>query len=100
MFDELPDRLRLQAQLLDQYIAESTKEELTECARLLALNVAHYHQRYGELPLEQQLNAAVIPSIDEKMARLMVLGIQEMIKALTIIKNRDDHKGLERGTLN
>ncbi len=34
-------------------IAESTKADLAECARLLALNVAHYKAKYGELPLEE-----------------------------------------------
>jgi len=38
---------------LDAMIAESTKEDLAECARLLALNVAHYKSKYGELPLEE-----------------------------------------------
>lgn len=35
---------------LDERIAESSKEDLAECARLLALNVVHYKQKYGELP--------------------------------------------------
>ncbi len=34
---------------LDAMIAESTKADLAECARLLALNVAHYKTTYGEL---------------------------------------------------
>ncbi len=38
---------------LDEMIAESTKADLAECARLLALNVAHYKAKYGELPLEE-----------------------------------------------
>jgi hypothetical protein len=34
------------------------KEDIAECARLLAMNVAHYthyKKRYGELPLEDRL---------------------------------------------
>ncbi len=38
---------------LDEMIAESTKADLAECARLLALNVAHYKSKYGELPIEE-----------------------------------------------
>ncbi len=38
---------------LDQMIAQSSKEDLAECARLLTLNVAHYKAKYGELPLEE-----------------------------------------------
>lgn len=38
---------------LDEMVADATKEDLAECARLLALNVAHYKSKYGELPLEE-----------------------------------------------
>ena len=41
--------------LLDKLIKIADKEELAECARLLAMNVAHYEMRYGALPLEEQL---------------------------------------------
>ncbi len=34
----------------DQLVASATKDDLAECARILALNVAHYADRYGELP--------------------------------------------------
>ena len=37
--------------LADRLIDQSSKEELAECARLLALNLAHYQGKYGELPV-------------------------------------------------
>jgi len=39
--------------LAEQLLAGASKEDLAEAARLLALNVARYRQRYGDLPLEQ-----------------------------------------------
>jgi hypothetical protein len=36
-------------------IEKASKEQLAECARLLALNLAHYRARHGELPLEETL---------------------------------------------
>jgi hypothetical protein len=39
--------------LADQLIEKSSKDNIAETARLLALNVAHYWSRYGELPLEE-----------------------------------------------
>ena len=41
--------------LADRLIEESSKEELAECARVLALNVAHYQARFGDIPLEDTL---------------------------------------------
>ncbi len=36
-------------------IAQASKEQIAECARLLALNLAHYQSKFGELPLEETL---------------------------------------------
>jgi hypothetical protein len=35
--------------LADMLIEQSSKEQLAECARLLALNLAHYQGLYGEV---------------------------------------------------
>ncbi|MFP5484020.1 MAG: hypothetical protein ACLGGW_12175 [Gammaproteobacteria bacterium] len=37
--------------LVDLLIDQASKEQLAECARLLALNLAHYQGLYGEVPL-------------------------------------------------
>jgi len=42
-------------ELADVLIEKATKEQLAECARLLALNVAHHKARHGELPLDETL---------------------------------------------
>jgi hypothetical protein len=41
--------------LADMLIEKATKEQLAECARILALNLAHYKARHGELPLDETL---------------------------------------------
>ena len=41
--------------LVDKLVQVAAKDDLAECARLLAMNVAHYELRYGALPLEEQL---------------------------------------------
>jgi hypothetical protein len=37
--------------MADQLIEQATKEQLAECARLLALNLAHHQSKHGEIPL-------------------------------------------------
>ena len=39
--------------LADQLSSHASKEDLAECARLLAFNVAHYEAKYAQLPLEE-----------------------------------------------
>ena len=41
--------------LADMLIEKATKEQLAEGSRLLALNLAHYRARHGELPVGETL---------------------------------------------
>jgi hypothetical protein len=41
--------------IADVLIEKVSKEDIAECARLLAMNVAHYQSKYGELPLDETL---------------------------------------------
>lgn len=56
MKNETLNTLKAYMQLADQLVEHATKEQLGECARILALNVAHYASRYGELPWEERLD--------------------------------------------
>lgn len=41
--------------LSDTLMEQATKEQLAESARLLALNMAHYQIRHGDIPLGETL---------------------------------------------
>ncbi len=73
---------------LDKLIAESTKENLAECARLLALNIAHYKAKYGELPLEEHQAMLETQEIDEGLAKLLASGMLEMTMTLATVTGR------------
>ncbi len=75
---------------LDTMIAESTKADLAECARLLALNVAHYKAKYGELPLEEHQAMLEADDIDEEMAKLLASGVLEMAVVLALVTGRPE----------
>ncbi len=75
---------------LDEMIAESTKADLAECARLLALNVAHYKAKYGELPLEEHQTMLETKDIDEELAKLLASGVLEMVSVLALVTGRSD----------
>ncbi len=75
---------------LDEMIAESTKADLAECARLLALNVAHYKAKYGELPLEEHQAMLEADDIDEEMAKLLASRVLEMAVVLSLVTGRSE----------
>lgn len=42
---------RAYGQLSEDLIADATKDDLVEVARILAMQAAHYARKYGELPI-------------------------------------------------
>jgi hypothetical protein len=61
--------------LADQLIEKVSKEDLAECARLLAMNVAHYQSKYGELPLDETLAMIGMAKPNEEQLQLMTNGM-------------------------
>lgn len=61
-------------ELLNKMIQIADKEDLAECAKLLAMTVAHYEMRYGALPLEEHL--AVTSKLNEHHADLLARGME------------------------
>jgi hypothetical protein len=68
--------------LADQLIVKVSKENLAECARLLALNVAHYTSKYGELPLDETLAMIGMTSPNEEQIQLMNDGMEIFVGVL------------------
>jgi len=68
--------------LADQLIAKVSKEDLAECARLLALNVAHYQSKYGELPLDDTLAMIGMTKPNDEQLQLMTDGLEIFVGVL------------------
>lgn len=68
--------------LADQLIENASKEEVAECARLLALNVAHYQSKYGELPLEETLAMVSMGKPNPEQFQLMTAGMEVLVGVL------------------
>lgn len=68
--------------LADKLIAQASKDELAECARLLALNLAHHQGKHGEIPLDETL--ALIDSTEPSDAQLKLLcdGMENLVGVL------------------
>jgi hypothetical protein len=57
-------------------------EDLAECARLLALNVAHYQSKFGELPLDETLAMIGMTKPNEAQIQLMADGMEVLVGVL------------------
>lgn len=68
--------------LADVLIEQSSKEQLAECARLLALNLAHYQGLYGEVPLDDVLAALDAGEPNDDQVRLLAGGMVNLVGVL------------------
>jgi hypothetical protein len=68
--------------LADLLIEKVSKDDIAECARLLALNVAHYQSIYGELPLEETLAMIGMTKPNEEQLQLMTEGMVILVGVL------------------
>ncbi len=68
--------------LADALIESASKEQLAECARLLALNLAHYQARFGEMPLEDTLAILDATEPNDEQAVLLRNGMEVLVGVL------------------
>ena len=77
-------------QVADELIAHSMPEELAECAKLLALNVAHYQAKYGALPIDELLASLDADALGQDQIKLMSEGMQMLVGILGFVRSTDD----------
>jgi hypothetical protein len=68
--------------LADLLIEQASKDQLAECARLLALNLAHYQGLYGEVPLEATLAVLDASEPNDEQAVLLRDGMEVLVGVL------------------
>ena len=68
--------------LADQLIEAVSKDDIAECARLLALNVAHYQSKYGELSLDETLAMIGMTKPNEEQLQLITDGMVILVGVL------------------
>jgi hypothetical protein len=71
--------------LADLLIAQASKEQIAECARLLALNLAHYQSKYGELPLEETLAIIDADEPNVEQVEMLANGMENLVGVLATV---------------
>ena len=82
MESETPGTLKAYMRLADELVANVTKEDLAECARIPALNAAHCASQYGELPIEERLDFLHAIELSEEQAKLVEATVETFVGAL------------------
>lgn len=68
--------------LTDQLVEKASKQEIAETARLLAVNLAHYKMKYGELPLDETLAMIDIEKPNAEQTEMLVIGMENLVGVL------------------
>ena len=76
------DKFKQYLTLADQLGAVATKDDLVECARLLAINIAHYESVYGSLSLEETLASAYAEKPNQAQIDMMARGMETFVGVL------------------
>ena len=84
-------KLEQYIQLVDRLVKLADKEELAECARLLAMNIAHYEMISGELPLQDRIAMTYTTDLSDQQTELVIKGMETMAGVLgSVIQGLDD----------
>ena len=79
--------------LADMLIAQATKDQIAECARLLALNLAHYQSKYGDLPLDETLAMVDVDVPNTNQAVILAHGMENLVGVLgTVVSGLGEPK--------
>lgn len=71
--------------LADALIANASKEQLAECTRLLALNLAHYQGKFGEMPLDDTLAVFGATEPNDEQVIMLQDGMKILVGLLGVV---------------
>ena len=81
--------------LADKLVLLADKEELAECRRILAMNLAHYKMKYGELPQDDGMLMADLGELSEQQADLVIEGMKTLVGVLgSVIQGLAEKSGI------
>ena len=71
--------------LSEEMIAQATKEDIAETARILAMQAAHFARKYGELQLPDLAHLLSATSVDDESVGLLRDGTEALVGVLGIV---------------
>lgn len=80
--------------LSHQLIETLSREELAECLRALALQVADYESRFGKIEREDLLQLLGATTLNEKQVALLTRGMEILTGHLAIVRSLESNDGM------
>jgi hypothetical protein len=81
------------AGLADGLIEKATTEQIADVARLLALYIGWYHERYDDVPQEELLGLVRTETLSDESKRLLLHGMQNLGAALAEVVGASEDGG-------
>jgi hypothetical protein len=79
--------------LADKLIGELSKHQIAEAARLLALHVAHYAMRDGDIPHQNLLELVGVAELTEQQTGLLRDAMELLVGYLGVVRDMDKDDG-------
>ena len=72
--------------LSDDMLARAEREDLEECARILAVYCAHYRSKFGVLPMSETLELLNSETMNDGQANWIGDGLETLIGILGMLE--------------
>lgn len=76
------DRFERLYRRADQLLDKASKEDVAEAARILAINLAQYQAKYGELPAREYLSFAAVDNLTHELAKTLANGMEVLVEVM------------------
>jgi hypothetical protein len=73
-------------QLSDKYLARAERNDLEECARIRAVQCAHYRAKFGELPMSDTMDVLASETMNDEQAKLIADGYEMVVGVLGVLE--------------
>ena len=68
--------------IADKMIEQVSKDDIAETARILALHLAHYRAKHGDIPLKKSFDLLLSETLSEEQTGELADGFGVLIKVL------------------
>jgi hypothetical protein len=73
-------------QLSDKFLARAEREDLEECARIMAVQCAHYQSKFGEVPMSDALEVLSSETMNDEQAKWIGDGLEMVVGVLGVLE--------------
>ncbi len=83
---EATERFATFLQLSDDMLVRAERDDLEECARILAVQCAHYRSKFGELPMSDTVEVLASETMNDEQAKWIGDGLEMVVGVLGMLE--------------